>query len=98
LKINQEKLKLNLENNKLDELLNNKKNEIQEMKGLVMRVGCELEGQVNLSNTNHKTIKVDRQSYKSKSEDRNNRSSYQDLSLRAYNDNILSQSVHSYNR
>lgn len=74
LKINQEKLKLNHENNRLDELLNSKKNEIQEMKGLMMRVGHELEGQVNTSNTHHTTIKVDRTSFKSKSEDRNNRS------------------------
>lgn len=70
MRINQEKLKLNLENNRLDEELNTKKYEIQEMKGLVMRVGCELEGQVNLSNTNHKTIKVDRKNNNSKSVDR----------------------------
>jgi len=70
LRINQEKLKLSIENNRLDEELNNKKYEIQDMKGLVMRVGYELEGQVNISNTNHKTIKVDRKNNQSKSVDR----------------------------
>lgn len=70
MRINQEKLKLSIENNRLDEELNNKKYEIQDMKGLVMRVGYELEGQVNISNTNHKTIKVDRKNNQSKSVDR----------------------------
>jgi len=70
LRINQEKLKLSIENNRLDEELNNKKYEIQDMKGLVMRVGYELEGQVNISKTNHKTIKVDRKNNQSKSVDR----------------------------
>lgn len=68
------------------------------MKGLVMRVGYELEGQVKLSNTQHKTIKVDRQSYKSKSEERNIRNSTNTQDLKMYNDSYLSQGVHSYNR
>lgn len=98
MRINQEKLRLNQENKRLDDYINNKKYEIEEMKGLVMRVGYELEGQVKLSNTQHKTIKVDRQSYKSKSEERNLRNSTNTQDLKMYNDSYLSQGVHSYNR
>lgn len=67
MKINEEKLRLGQENNRLNEILNNKRYEIEEMKGLVMRVGNELEGKMvvsNLGSTNYNnTLKVDRNKF-----------------------------------
>lgn len=78
MKINEEKLRLGQENNRLNEILNNKRYEIEEMKGLVMRVGNELEGKMSVSNlgsTNYNnTLKVDRNKFKSKSVERDRKS------------------------
>lgn len=89
MKINEEKLRLGQENNRLNEILNNKRYEIEEMKGLVMRVGNELEGKMSVSNlgsTNYNnTLKVDRNKFKSKSVERGNK----DLSFKE-NDIVIS--------